>query len=38
MSNTHSNRSLPDLVLGIPIETRRLLADAAHEASQTFGR
>jgi hypothetical protein len=37
MSNTPFNRSLPDLGLGIPIETRRLLADAAREASQTFG-
>jgi hypothetical protein len=33
-----SSTRLPDLGLGIPIETRRLLADAAHEASQTFGR
>lgn len=33
-----SSTRIPDLGLGIPLETRQLLARAAHEASQSSGR
>lgn len=33
-----SSTSLPDLGLGIPATTRAVLAEAAHEASDSFGR